>query len=250
MLWKGGTGSQHYGKLLTNCRTMLNYIKALILNRKSRFKRRFLSNISSKVFFGPNVQILGMENVLIKDNCTIGGDTLFTINNRDNKDIQLEIGRNSYIGRDNFFSVGKSIVIGDYCIFGNKCSFICSDHIFDNPLVPYALSGNSYEKTIRIGVNCWLGHDVSVIGNINIGHGCVIGAKTLITKDIPPFSMVVGNPARIVRSFNFDSGCWEKGEQQLTSIYHDERTYLESLVKHSKDLPLGYHSASHEYGDL
>ncbi|MEZ0131824.1 hypothetical protein AB9T88_19375, partial [Flavobacterium sp. LBUM151] len=55
-------------------------------------------SISRKVFFGPNVQFFGLKNIEIKENCTIGENSLFTINNRVSNDIQLSISKNVYIG--------------------------------------------------------------------------------------------------------------------------------------------------------
>ena len=76
---------------------------------------------------------------------------MITINNRNKKIIKLQIGNDVYIGRDNFFTIGNSLKIGDYCIIGNKCSFICSNHIFDNPLIPYSLSVATSDMNIITG---------------------------------------------------------------------------------------------------
>lgn len=225
-------------------------LKQYLYKLRGQLKLKLNRNISSKIFLGTNVQFFGLRNIEIKENCTIGENSLVTINNRSNKEIQFSINRNVYIGRDNFFSVGKSILISEYCIFGNKCSFICSDHIFANPLIPYAKSGNSFEKSIIVGVNCWFGHDVSVVGNVKIGHGSIIGAKTLITKDIPPFSMVVGNPARIIKTFNFDTNQWVSGEYKNNGKYMDEHEYLNYLKANNGNTHLAYHSASSRLGHL
>jgi acetyltransferase-like isoleucine patch superfamily enzyme len=225
-------------------------IKFLFIKLKSLLKLSSNKNISKDIFLGPNVQIFGLDNILIKEFCTIGESTLLTVNNRSNQDIQLTICTNVYIGRDNFISVGKSVYISDYCIFGNKCSLVCSDHIFESPLIPYGLSGNSYEKKIIIGVNCWFGHGVSVVGNVKIGHGSIIGANTLITKDIPPFSMVVGNPAKIIKTFNFETDEWEKELHENKSIYLNEEAYLKHLKTNNGNVHLAYHSASSRLGHL
>lgn len=224
-------------------------LKLFLLKFKNQLKFYSNKNISSNIFIGPYVQILGIDNVSIGDHCTIGEHTLITVNNRTNKDIQLRIGKNVYIGRDNFFSVGKLIDIGEYCIFGNKCSFICSDHIFDNPLIPYALSGNSYEKQIIIGVNCWLGHNVSVVGNVSIGYGSIVGANTVITKDVPPFSMVVGNPARIIKTYNFELKKWVSLTSDVVR-FKSEKDYLDYLKNNNPDVNLGFHSGSSKAGHL
>ena len=229
---------------------IIRKIKRYYLKLSGYLNLKFNKNISKNIFLGPNVQIFGLDNIVIKDHCTIGENTLITVNNRSNKEVQLAIGSNVYIGRDNFISVGKSVQIMDYCIFGNKCSIISSDHIFDSPLTAYALSGNSFEKRIRIGVNCWFGHDVTVIGNVTIGHGSIIGAKALITKDVPPFSMVVGNPSKIIKTFNFESNTWEKVATSSESIYTDEEVYLKYLKTNNGNVHLAYHSASSKLGHL
>jgi len=225
-------------------------LRFFLIRLKHFIKFLLSKNISSNIFLGPNVQIFGLDNVLIKENCTIGENTLITVNNRTNKEIQFTINSNVYLGRDNFFSVGKLIFIGDYCIFGNKCSLICSDHIFETPLTPYAFTGNSFEKEIRVGVNCWFGHGVSIVGNVKIGHGSIIGANTLVTKDVPPFSMVVGNPARVIKTYNFDTNQWEKEVPSIESKYLDEEIYLKHLKTNSGNTHLAYHSASSKLGHL
>jgi len=225
-------------------------IKVFILKLIGKWKLLRTKSISRKIFLGSNVQFFGLKNIIIKDNCTIGENSLFTINNRKNNDIQLTIGSSVYIGRDNFITVGKSVYISDYCIFGNNCSLICADKIFDNPLVPYAVSGIGLEKSIFVGTNSWFGNNVSVIGNVKIGHGSIVGANTLVTKDIPPFSMVVGNPAKVIKTFNFESNKWEKEVSTSNSIYLDEQEYLKYIKANSGDAPLAHYSASSQLGHL
>lgn len=225
-------------------------IKFFVLKLIGKYKLLKTKTISRKIFLGSNVQFFGLRNIVIKENCTIGENSLFTINNRLNDNIQLTISSNVYIGRDNFVTVGKSIYISDYCIFGNNCSLICADKIFDNPLVPYAVSGIGLAKSIFVGANCWFGNDVSVIGNVKIGHGSIVGANTLVTKDIPPFSMVVGNPAKIIKSFNFETNTWERNASLKESKYMDEQEYLKYLKSNSGDTHLAYHSASSRLGHL
>ena len=53
--------------------------------------------------------------------------------------------------------------------------------------------------SVTIGDNCWLGGCVTICPNVNIGEGCVIGAGSVVTRDIPPHSLAVGNPCRVLR---------------------------------------------------
>ena len=60
--------------------------------------------------------------------------------------------------------------------------------------------------SVTIGDNCWLGGSVTVCPNVTIGEGCVIGAGSVVTRDIPPHSLAVGNPCRVLRPITEDDG--------------------------------------------
>jgi acetyltransferase-like isoleucine patch superfamily enzyme len=197
------------------------YLPRLLLSRfrSSVIKWKFRDRIGEGSYVDGTVQVLGWRNVRIGRNCTVGERTLVTVNRRELGDIQFEIMDNCYIGRNNFFTVGKKMVIRQYCIFGNECSFLSSDHIFDDPLVPYASSGATGDAEIYIGVNTWLGHGVTVLGGVRVGHGCVVGARTLLNRDVPPFSLVVGNPGRIIKRFDFDRYQWVPAEEAGDIIF-------------------------------
>lgn len=113
---------------------------------KGKLYRSISRNISKTSFIGRNVQILGLKNVCIGKNCVIGDNTTITVNDRTISENSLIIGNNTYIGRNNFIAVGKSIEIKEYCIFGNNCAIMCSDHDFSSPLIPYAISGVTTHK--------------------------------------------------------------------------------------------------------
>jgi acetyltransferase-like isoleucine patch superfamily enzyme len=146
--------------------------------------------------------------------------------------------------------VGKSVHIGPYCIFGNNCSIISSDHNFSSPLVSYGGSGFTVDNEITIGANCWFGINVTVIGNIKVGHGSIIGANTLVNKDIPPFSVVIGNPAKVIKRFDFDLMKWVKGDTIKENSYFEENTYLEYISNNFGSLPLSFHSSSSQFGNI
>jgi acetyltransferase-like isoleucine patch superfamily enzyme len=228
---------------------MLEGIRRYLLRLSGRLKRAGVSSISSSAFIAPRVQFIGVEHVEIGNNTTIGENTLITINDRSHKHIALSIGDNVYIGRDNFFTVGKFTSIGPYSTTGNGCAFISSDHIID-PNKPYMSTGATTDKVIRVGANVWMGFRVTVVGHVSIGHGSVIGANSVVVKDIPPFSVAVGNPARIIRRFNFTAGEWEKGETIHDTGFMDEAEYIAHLRKSGYKLPQAAVAASSAYGDL
>ena len=60
----------------------------------------------------------------------------------------------------------------------------------------------TYARPIKIGNGCWLGGGVIILPGVTIGDGCVIGGGSVVTKDIPPNSLAVGNPCRVIRKIN------------------------------------------------
>lgn len=57
-----------------------------------------------------------------------------------------------------------------------------------------------YAHPVTIGNDCWIGGNVVLLAGVTIGNGCTIGAGAVVTRDIPPFSVAVGSPARVVRT--------------------------------------------------
>jgi acyl-[acyl carrier protein]--UDP-N-acetylglucosamine O-acyltransferase len=83
------------------------------------------------------------------------------------------------------------------------------DHIFADPTHPIIEQGATLNRTLTIEENCWLGVNVVVSGNIKVGRGSVIAANSVVLKDVPPFSVVAGVPARVVKMYDFSTKSWE-----------------------------------------
>jgi acetyltransferase-like isoleucine patch superfamily enzyme len=119
------------------------------------------------------------------------------------------IGAFSYAG--NFCEL-NSVEIGRYCQLGNHVCFIVShplDRLTTHPCShgdifppPYAGSSKkafSGKEPARIGNDVWIGHGAKIMWGVTIGDGAVIGAGSVVTKDIPPYAIVAGVPAKIIR---------------------------------------------------
>ena len=97
------------------------------------------------------------------------------------------------------------VTIGDNVFFGPNCMLSTPVHPFryQERNIKYKEDGTAYDdeyaKPITIGSNCWLASNVVVIGGVTIGEGCVIGAGSVVTRDIPANSLAAGNPCRVIR---------------------------------------------------
>lgn len=199
------------------------------------------------------VQMLGASNIKIGENTCVSEYTWLNVNHRTEHEIAIAIGNNVFIGRRNFFSSGKQITLGDYVITTVDCKFICSSHLINNPLIPYLTSGTTSDDVIRIGVNCFLGAGSVVLGNVSIGHGSVIGAGAMVTKNIPPFSLVIGNPAKVSRRFSFLKNIWVDAENISDADLIDlpnENEYLKLLNELQNPVHMPVIAAGADLGNI
>lgn len=112
---------------------------------------------------------------------------------------KIIIGDNSGIGINGF--IRNNTVIGDNVMMGPNCYLLASAHGFSDIDVPMRLQGRGGPKPqVIIKDDVWIGRDVMIIGNKIIEKGTIIGARTNLTKNFPPYSIVGGNPSKLIRS--------------------------------------------------
>lgn len=208
--------------------------------------------IGNNTFIDKSVHITGWSAISIGSNTAISEYTWINVNNRTPNHKHIIIGDNCYIGRRNFFSSGWQIDIGDYVMTGIDCKLMGSDHIFNTPFMPYIATGTTNDKIIKLGINVRLGAGVMVIGNVTIGHGSIIGAGTLVNKDIPPFSIAVGNPCKVIKRFDFNTNHWvsiqdyDENTQNMVS----EEEYKAKLRLNHPTIHIPLQAASRQFGDM
>jgi len=117
---------------------------------------------------------------------------------------QISIGNNVVIrpgtmlhGETN--TLEQSISIEDDVLIGCGVHIYVENHCFDNPSIPIIEQGHSQAKMVVIKKGCWIGANVIILPGVTIGENSVVGAGSIVTKSIPPRSIAVGNPARIIK---------------------------------------------------
>jgi acetyltransferase-like isoleucine patch superfamily enzyme len=108
------------------------------------------------------------------------------------------IEENTYIGPYVCMAGPGFIKIGRDCMIASHSSLYANNHIFADSEIPFREQGLT-TKGIKIEDDCWLGTGVRVLDGVTIGKGSIIGAGSVVTKNIPPFSVAVGVPARVIR---------------------------------------------------
>lgn len=163
------------------------------------FKRKndvFSQNVSLPALAGVNIEI--------REGTYIDGSSV--------------VGSYTYVGRN--CAITKSS-IGRYCSIANNVSIGQGEHELDRISTSSIFYDASYEmltnKECNIGDDVWIGVDAIILCGVSIGIGAVIGANSVVTKDVPPFAIVVGSPARIIK-YRFDT---DKADSILNSQWWD-----------------------------
>ena len=137
--------------------------------------------------------------------------------------LYVDYGINTYIG-DNFYANNGltildvcPVIIGDNCFFGPNVSLYTPLHplmyqernqYYDENIGRY--TDKEYGAPIKIGNNCWLGGNVVVLPGVTIGNGCVIGAGSIVTHDIPDNYLAYGNPCKAIRKITEADSIYNK----------------------------------------
>ena len=137
--------------------------------------------------------------------------------------LYVDYGINTYIG-DNFYANNGltildvcPVIIGDNCFFGPNVSLYTPLHplmyqernqYYDENIGRY--TDKEYGAPIKIGNNCWFGGNVVVLPGVTIGNGCVIGAGSIVTHDIPDNYLAYGNPCKAIRKITEADSIYNK----------------------------------------
>lgn len=190
----------------------MNFIKCLyrILFRKnfgnSTWKKHF-------AFFGENSTIVwpgfiqGYGNITIGDNVTILKNARIQIYNS-LTDGNLIIGNNCYIGTNFSALVGANISIGNDVLIASYVLITSENHGM-NPEsgIPYS-NQPLVCKPVSVGDGTWIGEKVCILPGVEIGKKCIIGAGSVVTRSIPDYSISAGNPAKVIKVYDFNSHSW------------------------------------------
>jgi acetyltransferase-like isoleucine patch superfamily enzyme len=116
---------------------------------------------------------------------------------------RIRVGGGTFLNQGVMVAAEELVEIGEHCMAANGCLITDGSHRFDDPEKPVPWQGFTTKGPTRIGDNVWLGANVVVTSGVTIGRRCVIGANSVVTDDLPPFSIAAGAPARVLRSIAY-----------------------------------------------
>ena len=179
----------------------------------------------------PDLRTGGMQYMHIGKHFTMGrGGWLECITEYENEDGKqvfqpnLVIGDNVNIGEFVHIGCNHHIEIGDNVLTGSKIYITDHNHgvykssgggTSDSPYTPPGRRQLTEHESVIIGDNVWLGEFVTVLPGVTIGAGSIIGSHATVTHDIPPNSIAVGSPARVIKQWNPQTVSWERVQWEV-----------------------------------
>ncbi len=118
-------------------------------------------------------------------------------------DARIVIGGGTFLNLNVQVAAVELVEIGEHCMFANGCFVTDGNHRFDDPVKPVPWQGFTTKGPTRIGDNVWCGANVVVTSGVTIGERSVIGAGSVVTMDIPPYSIAAGAPAKVLRTIGY-----------------------------------------------
>ena len=200
--------------------------KDFILNNNSDYckelrmvyYKKVLKHMGENVFIDKNVEIINPQWVSLGDNVKIhqgvtliakgeGGITIgnnsrlkerVLLDTENPKTGYINIANDVYVGTGTTFFGHEGLEIGEFTLIAQNVTCTPYSHIFENPdLFIYQQGGHS--KKVTIGSDVYIGMGVNIMYSGDIGKGSVVGAGSVVVKPIPPYSVAVGNPAKVIK---------------------------------------------------
>jgi len=116
---------------------------------------------------------------------------------------RIRIGAGSFLNLGVMIAAHELVEIGAHCMLANGCFVSDANHRFDDPDRPVPWQGFTTKGPTRLGDNVWLGAHVVVTSRVTIGERCVVGANSVVTSDLPPYSIAAGAPAQVLRTIEY-----------------------------------------------
>ena len=143
-------------------------------------------------YSGCNIELLANSTLVLKGCSWIGYSSMLRLE----PEATLEIGNNTYLAANAHLRAEKSIKIGDNCAISWNVTVLDSD--FHDLEVNGEVALRAAE--VCIGNNVWIGNNVIILKGVKIGDYAVVGAGSVVTRDVPSYTAVAGNPAKIIKT--------------------------------------------------
>ena len=209
-------GWSNQNKMITYYYLFFFFIRGLLLRlRIKSVKGLFLVGKNVRIFYPKNLQLgyhtiiedgaeincLSLQGIKLGNRVTIGKYAIIRPSNIYGGPIGegLTMGDNSNIGPYNYIGCSGKITIGNNVMLAPRVSIYAENHVFDHPEILIRDQGVE-KKEVIIEDDCWIAANSILLAGVTIGKGSVVAAGSVVTENVPPYSVVAGVPAKWIKS--------------------------------------------------
>lgn len=182
-----------------------NKIFSLVFNFlfSSSFQRYGKNN---RIYWPDAIQ--GSHYISIDSNVVVRNGAWLLALKHGNIDPDLTIHSNTYIGRYSHIVSVRSVIIGSNVLIADKVYISDNIHEFNKINLPIKNQSILFKSAVTIHDGAWLGENVCIIG-ASVGKNAIVAANSVVTRDVPDYTVVAGAPAKVIKKYNHESSTWE-----------------------------------------
>jgi acetyltransferase-like isoleucine patch superfamily enzyme len=172
------------------------------------YYKKIFNRTGNKVSLFEPLRVDGAQFIVLGDRVSIQSNTWLYADNPLGAGTVLEIGDGSVLGYNNHITAIQNVKIGNNVLTANNVYISDNLHSFESIEMPIMHQKVFFKGETTIGDGSWLGENVCIVG-VKVGKNCVIGANSVVTKDVPDYSVAVGSPAKVIRQFCPNEKIWK-----------------------------------------
>jgi acetyltransferase-like isoleucine patch superfamily enzyme len=169
--------------------------------------------VGQNVSIGPDPEIHGAEHIELGDDVRIGHRVRLQAVTSYNEQIfspALRIGRGTSLENDCMITCNTSVELGEHVMVAGNVFISDHEHQYQDAGRPVQAQDLTTDGGVVIGDGSHIGQNVCIIGRVTIGEHAVVGANSVVTRDVPAYSVVAGAPAKVIRRYDAGSREWKR----------------------------------------
>lgn len=189
---------------------LLNTLESIFYKYKTQLLYKpFFNQIGKKSRILKPLKITNPKNIIIRNRVVVNKYSWLLTLQIDEKTPELIFDDDCIIGHFNHITCVNRVIIGKNVLTADRVYITDNYHGYEDINMPISKQPIKSKGKVIIGDETWIGDNVSII-SCKIGKHCVIGANSVVNKDIPDYSIAVGAPAKVIKRYNFKTEQWEK----------------------------------------
>lgn len=196
--------------------SQFNVFKIVLKRIKGRLWKFKFASCGKNLQIGKNVMFGNSSYIEFGDNCDIADNVVFAPLQKYgdiNYSSKISVGNNVHFGTNDRIASKDGVIIEDDVLFAAFVHVTDHSHEYRKIDLPISRQGVFGKGKVVIKKGSWLAFGCHVLSGVTIGEHSVVAANSVVTKDVPPYSVVAGNPAKIISQYNFQSQKWERKEE-------------------------------------